>query len=91
LVRQAARELFYIAADGKLMAVPVKPASGPMPEFDIGAEIPLLEAHAASAGVPAYQYEVSADGKRFLIDVSVATASAVPLTVVVNWQAAYKR
>jgi hypothetical protein len=41
-----------------------------------------------------YHYDVSADGKRFLVN-SVSTtpesSAAAPITVVVNWLAALKR
>ena len=43
-----------------------------------------------------YQYDVTADGKRFLVDSNTSAAaspthSAPPLTVMVNWNAGQKK
>ena len=76
------RELYFISADNKMMAVEVK---GDGRKFDAGVPKPLF-------AVPGQaQFDVSKDG-RFLIHVPVdQTASNVPLMVVVNWQAALKK
>ncbi len=73
-------ELYYIAADRKLMAVPVK--SGPL--FEPGVPVPLFETNAVSF----FPYDVSADG-RFLIN-SASSANASPMTVLMNWRALLK-
>ena len=90
--RRDGRELFYIAADGRLMAVEVKTA----PKFEVGGPKTLFDtriAVAALANLP-FRYDVAADGKRFLVN-SVAngpeSAAAAPITVVTNWLAAVKR
>lgn len=76
------RELYFISADKKMMAVEVK-ANGT--KFEAGVPKALF-------AVPAQaQFDVSKDG-RFLIHVPVDTAATnVPLTVVVNWQAGLKK
>lgn len=89
------KELFFEAADGKLMAVPVlKAVPGAKPEFEAGAPIALFDAHIArsTSGVLPL-YDVTKDGKRFLIERAVAsgTASSPTLNVVVNWNAASKK
>ena len=38
-----------------------------------------------------FQYDVTADGKRFLVVANNAAASSPPLIVVVNWAAASKK
>jgi eukaryotic-like serine/threonine-protein kinase len=89
--RRDGRELFYIAADQKLMAAPVK-TSG---DFESGSPQALF----ASAIVTAdrngrdFGYQPSADGKRFLVNVAAGGegASAPPLTVWLNWQGALKK
>jgi hypothetical protein len=74
------RELYFLSADRKLMAVDV----GPGPTFEPRVPTPLFETRAVF-------YDVSKDG-RFLMTVpSEQTASSVPLTAVFNWQAALKR
>jgi Tol biopolymer transport system component len=89
--RRDGKELFYIAADGKLMAVQVKTA----PEFEAGAPQPLFDPRIAAGAHPAWaRYAVTADGERFLVNTIGAThegATSEPITVVLNWQAALKR
>jgi len=76
------RELYFIDADRKLMAVEVK---GNGNSFQAG--VPKLLFEVAALG----QFDVSKDG-RFLIQVPVEQGSAsVPLTVVTNWQAGLKK
>jgi len=45
------------------------------------------EVYPANQGIPVYEYDVTADGKRFLVDTNTAPASAPPWNVVVNWNA----
>ena len=89
------KELYFRAADGKLMAVPVTRAvAGPKPAFEAGTPVALFDAHIQPTLLNnATNYDVTADGKRFLITARVGgdTASAPPLNVVVNWNAAAKR
>jgi hypothetical protein len=56
----------------------------------MGAPEPLFEAHMVTTATNAYQYDVTADGKRFLVDTNNVGVSA-PLTVVVNWCALLKK
>jgi eukaryotic-like serine/threonine-protein kinase len=89
------KELFYEAADGKMMAVPVKKAvPGARPVFEPGAPVALFDAHMRrDADVRHFEYDVTADGKRFLVNVAEtgSAVSAPPLTVVTNWLAATRR
>jgi eukaryotic-like serine/threonine-protein kinase len=88
--RRDGKELFYLAADGNLMSVPVKTAAGgvfatnpPQPLFEIP---PLL----SRIGTGAFRYAVSSDGQRFLVLLG-PNEPPPPLTVITNWQAAVKR
>jgi hypothetical protein len=49
--------------------------------------VALFDAHLVhNANDTTFEYDVSADGKRFLINTAAgASASSPPLTVVVNW------
>jgi Tol biopolymer transport system component len=38
------KELFFVAEDGKMMAVPVKASAGPKPRFEAGRPVALFEA-----------------------------------------------
>jgi serine/threonine protein kinase len=78
--RADGRELFYIAADGKLTAVPVSP--GETPKF--GAAIALFQTLQREGGA----YTPSADGQRFLINAPLGPAEADPISVIVNWRSA---
>jgi serine/threonine protein kinase/Tol biopolymer transport system component len=88
------KELFFEAADGKMMAVPVKASGGPKPTFEAGTPAALFDAHIEHRIVDSNsEYDVTADGKRFLINtVSGPTAaSSPPLIVVVNWNVESKK
>ena len=80
--RRDGKELFYLTAEGNIMAVEVKAGSG----FEVGKPTPLF--HVESARNDSGQYEVSADGQRFLVNSGNQTQ---PVMVVVNWAADLKR
>src|SRR5262245_40630642 len=79
--RADGRELFYIAADGKLMAVPVSP--GETPKF--GAAITLFQTLQREGGGA---YTPSTDGQRFLMSAPLASGETDPISVMVNWRSA---
>jgi hypothetical protein len=89
--RRDSRELFYYAADGRLMAVPIKTDSG----FDVGAAVPLFEARMFNGPNNAtgirQQYDVTGDGQRFLLNVPIEDTPSLPITVVLNWTTALKK
>jgi Tol biopolymer transport system component len=80
------KELYYIAADGKMMAVEVKSGA----KFEAGVPQPLFETHDGRFGDVNAWFDVSKDG-RFLIPVQAAQSDTVPMTVVINWTAALKK
>jgi eukaryotic-like serine/threonine-protein kinase len=83
--RRDGKELFYIAPDGKMMAVPVKSSAT---TFEPGVAIPLFETHVTSF-VP---YDIAPDG-RFLLNAVLqdAAANTSPITVVLNWTTGLKK
>ncbi len=86
--RQDGKELFYMALDGRLMAVSIRlPVSGPTVEA--GTPTPLFPARPFRAveHLDGPQYVVSPDGQRFLVN-TVGDATAPPIRVVLNWRAA---
>ncbi len=87
------KELFFVGSDGKMMAVPVKTSVGATSSFEAGTPAALFEAHILLLGATTlFQYDVTSDGKRFLIATTgTDTASTPPLTVVTNWQAGVKK
>lgn len=75
-----------------MMSVKVKAATGTKPAFDREAPVPMFNTRIALApDTRAFQYDVTVDGKRFLVATDASptqspTATALPpLTVVVNW------
>ena len=91
--RSDGKELFFVGADGKMTAVLVKAAVGAKAGFEADAPTALFDAQMAGAGTSfQFEYDVTADGKRFLIrSITSGTTSAPPLTVVTNWQAGVKK
>ena len=85
--RRDGRELFYIAADRKLMAVDVKLGS----TFEAGVPKALFGAGVLTLTDFRNHYAVTADGQRFLINTTIEGADTTPITVVVNWTAGLKR
>jgi hypothetical protein len=88
------RELFFVAAAGPMTAVPVRGTAGAKPSFELGAPQPLFEAHVAYSGFGfALQYDVTSDGKQFLITTTgdAEGKPSPPLNVVVNWNAGLKK
>jgi Tol biopolymer transport system component/tRNA A-37 threonylcarbamoyl transferase component Bud32 len=77
------KEIFYIAPDGKMMAVSIALGSA---SPDVKLPVPLFQTHLATGtnvlGVKP-QYAVSRDG-RFLLNTAIESASA-PIVVSVNW------
>jgi len=73
-----------------MMAVSVKATPGARPTFEASVPTPLFDTRLYD-GALAYEYDVTADGQRFVVNTNVAGAYATPLTVVVNWTAPLKK
>jgi hypothetical protein len=86
------KELFYLAADGKLMAVAVTVSAAAKPSLKAGVPAALFDAHTAVQNQVFFNYDVTADGKRFVVSAipgvtSSPAVSTPPLIVRVNWNA----
>ena len=79
-------EIFYIAADRRMTAVPVK-ASGN--NFAPGTPKALFEARLFVGTLS--RYAVSADGQRFLMAADPESSTESPIHVKLNWLAGVKR
>ena len=80
----AGRELFYLAADGKLMAVPYTLT----PRFTPGTPEPMFDASQYFFGGVGRNYDVAKDGRRFVMVKEPQAGGAsgnAPITVVLNW------
>lgn len=78
------QELFYIGADDRLMAVPIKFSK----TIEPGVPRALFGTTVGSTVTLAYrqQYLVSADGQSFVMNSAVAEGTASPITVILNWK-----
>jgi len=81
--RQDGKELFYISADGRMMAVAVKSGAS----FEAGSPVVLFQTHRRQpvSAQDFASYDLSADGQRFLIATRVDEANAAPLSILLNW------
>jgi eukaryotic-like serine/threonine-protein kinase len=79
--RRDGRELFYLSADQKLMAVEVRRGAS----FEVGVAKVLFDLRKVNAEYDTY--DVTRDGQRFLFVTSLEQAFATPFTVVLNWAA----
>jgi len=76
------REIFYIGPTGMLMAAPVDSAG----TFSTGVPAALFQVHgrAAISSTDLFSYDVTRDGKRFLVNRYVKPDHLTPLTVVLH-------
>lgn len=87
--RHDGRELYYVSATHRLMAVSIRADQRP----EIGVPAPLFElprvplAPEDEPALEEHQYAPSSDGQRFLVRVPVGEAQLPPATVVLNWTA----
>jgi eukaryotic-like serine/threonine-protein kinase len=83
--RSDGKELFYIALDDRLMAVPIQFASASS-TIEAGAPVPLFVTRVGGAVQPLYrqQYVVSKDGQTFLMNTAIDESNPT-LTLVLNW------
>lgn len=84
--RRDGRELYYLAADGKLMAVAITPGAA----LQYGSAQALF----APSGLQVNAdrgYTLTGDGQRFLFVTRAADAIVPPFTVVLNWMAELKK
>ena len=87
--RRDGSELFFIAADGQMMASSVKTDGT---EFQFDTPKPLFKTRTLSLeGGIYHEYEVSPDGQKFLIGTLIGDSKAAPPTVIMNWTALLKK
>ena len=79
------KELFYVASDQTLMAVPVHAGES----LDPGAPKPLFQLLTPNDAISS-SYDVAPDDQRFLVSTRVGEEVSAPLTVVINWTATLK-
>jgi len=83
--RRNGKELFYVGADGKMMAVPVTLGE----ECSFGAPVALFDARISNPNREGTNYDVSADGQRFVLLMTQESPSQ--LNVISNWTSLLKK
>jgi Tol biopolymer transport system component len=81
--RHDGKELFFLSADGKMMATKVTTDAS----FKASSPVALFETHRRQAvsALDLFSYDASGDGQRFLILTKVEEANAAPLSILLNW------
>ena len=86
--RHDGKELFYIAPDNGMMAVPIQASTTVNPGAPV-ALFPTQLATGGNVGISGHssraEYDVTADG-RFLLNVNVGDSAGSPITVMLNWE-----
>jgi len=85
--RRDGKELFYVAADGRLMSVPIQfTSNGTIVEA--GSPVPLFMTRIPHPvqNIAKQQYAVSPDGQRFLMNTIEEETAASPITILQNWK-----
>ena len=88
--RADGKELYFLAPDATLMAMPATAAGT---AFEVGTPVALFPTRIVNGGAVAVnrpQYAVARDG-RFLINQTVADAAAAPITLILNWNPEAKK
>jgi len=82
------KELFYVGIDARVMAVPVSGSTA----LEAGVPVALFQSRMPGASYTSagHTYDVTADGQRFLANVTV-TELGPPITIITNWTAALRK
>ena len=82
--RVGGQELFYVTGDGQMMSVTVK-TSGAGIEF--GSPRALFKTRLFGQQSILHEFDVTADGQRFIVGTLIGEPKAPPPTVILNWTA----
>ena len=86
--RGDAKELYYLTPDNKLVAAEMKEANG---SLRVVATKTLFQTAAAPTRTGGSPYDVTPDGKQFLVDTQSSDQTSAVLNVVLNWMAEMKK
>jgi serine/threonine protein kinase len=85
--RHDGKELFYVSAEKKMIAVDIKGEGG---NFEVGARKALFDLRIPTFTSAQAQFAVTADGQKFLIVNTFGENKSEPITVALNWTADLK-
>ena len=86
--RPDGKELFYLALDGKLMAVDVEATSRGL---TVGPPRALFSTLVNPVEITRNSYVVARGGQRFLFANPVQESGPAPITIVLNWAAEHQK
>jgi Tol biopolymer transport system component len=81
-------ELFYLSSDHRLMSVEVNTSDS---NFEHRSPTALFSTRVGGIDTPGDFYDVTHDGKRFILNTLVAEGAYTPITVMLNWTGEVKR
>lgn len=84
------KEIYYLTPDRKLMAAAVNAGRDGL-TVSVPQQLFSTQMHLRPSGAPLVPYDISSDGKKFLMDAKLADQGESALTVVVNWLGAVKK
>jgi eukaryotic-like serine/threonine-protein kinase len=79
--RKDGKELFYLAVDGTIMAVPITTNAD---SFQAGTPRGLFQSNLRTTDPRRPEYDVFPDGQQFLV-ITALMSGATPMNVIVNW------
>jgi hypothetical protein len=82
------KELFFLAPDNKLMSVPV---TATVSGLEFGSPVFLFDTHAQVNAPLRYSYDVTRDGKNFVLVTEDENPSSNRINVLVNWETGLRR
>jgi Tol biopolymer transport system component len=87
--RHDGRELYYLSGQGELMAVDIATE----PALEARTPLVLFQTHIRQpvSAMDVFSYDVSADGRRFLVNTKVDEPGAAPVSIILNWTAALQK
>ena len=84
-------ELFYVAADGRLMRVPLSVASNGALEPGTALGLSGTDMGGAAPNTNRHMYMVAPDGQSFVMNAAPEEAVVSPITVILNWKPSESR
>ena len=92
--RRDGKEIFYLSEDDKITAAEISVNGSGLERGDVRSLFKVSDAVKNTGGatyLDASVFDVTADGRRFLVNVFMDNESPYPVTLVVNWDEALKK
>jgi Tol biopolymer transport system component/predicted Ser/Thr protein kinase len=86
--RRDGRELYFLSLDNKLMSAEISEQGT---SLVVGKVAPLFQTNSMYSAHLHWPYDVSTDGKKFVVATQIVQGTSGPLTLVTNWPALLKK